>query len=218
MLSLFLAQSISGFTFGTFNAGIYTVCFLVPGFLMDLTVSRFFYKKSEQVPLILLRFLTFSCLNYILWIFIYLLPWNKLILDNPSFLAIAFIIVIFISPLLLGLILGYASQQQWVERGLSILGFKTLSGFPSAWDYQFSQINNPIWILVTLKDGSQVGGEFGKNSFASSELPERDLYLERVYRISEDNAWQPVAGTAGILIKADEIRYIEYWNDPVEET
>lgn len=185
---------------------------------MDLTVSRFFYKKSEQVPLILLRFLTFSCLNYILWIFIYLLPWNKLILDNPSFLAIAFIIVIFISPLLLGLILGYASQQQWVERGLSILGFKTLSGFPSAWDYQFSQINNPIWILVTLKDGSQVGGEFGKNSFASSELPERDLYLERVYRISEDNAWQPVAGTAGILIKADEIRYIEYWNDPVEET
>jgi hypothetical protein len=70
-----LAQSLTGFTFSTFNAVIYTVCFLVPGFLIDLTVSRFFYKKSEQVPLILLRFLlrflTFTSLNYAVWIFIF---------------------------------------------------------------------------------------------------------------------------------------------------
>ena len=73
MLFPVLAQSLTGFTFSTFNAVIYTVCFLVPGFLMDWTVSRFFSKKSEQVPLILLRFLTFSCVNYVVWIFIYLL-------------------------------------------------------------------------------------------------------------------------------------------------
>jgi hypothetical protein len=62
-----------------------------------------------------------------------------------------------------------------------------------------------------------VAGEFGKNSFASSEPSERDLYLERVYQFSEDNPWQPVAKTSGILIKAEEIRYIEFLNDSAED-
>jgi hypothetical protein len=217
MLFPVLAQSLTGFTFSTFNAVIYTVCFLVPGFLMDVTVSRFFYKKSEQVPLILLRFLTFSCLNYAVWIFPYLLFRDRIVLENPVVLAVIFLVVIFISPLFLGLIFGLANQQQLVEQGLAILGFRTLSGFPSAWDYKFGRINEPLWVLVTLKDGSQVAGAFGKNSFASSESSERDLYLERVYRFSEDNPWQPVTKTSGILIKAEEIRYIEFWKDLMED-
>ncbi|MEB3122345.1 MAG: DUF6338 family protein, partial [Snowella sp.] len=116
-----LAQSLTGFTFSTFNAVIYTVCFLVPGLLMDVTVSRFFYKKSEQVPLTLLRFLTFSCLNYFVWIFIYLLPWDKSFLTNPAALAIIFFVVILISPLFLGWALG--------------LVFKNESILLSVWNY-----------------------------------------------------------------------------------
>lgn len=208
MLFPVLAQSLTGFTFSTFNAVIYTVCFLVPGFLMDVTVSRFFYKKSEQVSLILLRFLTFTSLNYSLWIFPYLLFRDRIILENPVVLAVIFLVVIFISPLFLGLIFGLANQQQLVEQGLAILGFRTLSGFPSAWDYKFGRINEPLWVLVTLKDGGQVAGRFGKNSFASSDSSERDLYLESVYQLSEDNPWQRVTETSGILIKAEEIRYI----------
>lgn len=217
MLFPILAQSLTGFTFSTFNAVIYTVCFLVPGFLIDLTVSRFFYKKSEQVPLILLRFLTFSCLNYAIWIFIYLLPWDKSFLTNPAFLAVIFLVIIFISPLFSGLIFGLANQQQLVEQGLAILGFRTLSGFPSAWDYHFSRINEPLWVLVTLKDESQVAGRFGRKSFASSESSERDLYLEKSYKLREDNSWETVEGTVGILIKADEIRYIEFLKDLTED-
>ena len=112
MFALILAQSAPGLTFNTFNAVVYTVCFLVLGFLIDLTLSRFFYKKSEQVTLIVLRFLTLSCLNYVPWISVYLLPWNRSILENPSFLAFAFIIIIFISPVLIGLTLGYVNQKQ----------------------------------------------------------------------------------------------------------
>jgi len=202
MLFPILAQSLTGFTFSTFNAVIYTVCFLVPGFLIDLTVSGFSYKKSEQVPLLLLRFLTYSCLNYSLWIFPYLLSRDRIVLENPAFLAVICLVIIFISPVFLGLTVG--------------LGLKTFlgQGFPSAWDYRFSRINEPLWVLVTLKDGSQVAGRFGKNSFASSE---RDLYLESVYQLSEDNPWQPVTGTAGVLIKAEEIRYIEFLNDSTED-
>ena len=217
MLFPVLAQSLTGFTFSTFNAVIYTVCFLVPGFLMDWTVSRFFSKKSEQVPLILLRFLTFSCVNYVVWIFIYLLSWDKSFLTNPAFLAVIFPLIIFISPFFLGLIFGVTSQQQLVERGLANLGFRMLSGFPTAWDYKFGRINEPLWVVITLKDGSRVAGGFGKNSFASTEPSERDLYLESVYQYSEENPWQPITDTSGILIKAEEIRYIEFLNDSTED-
>jgi hypothetical protein len=72
-------------------------------------------------------------------------------------------------------------------------------------------------VLITLKDGSQIAGWFGKNSLASSELSERDIYLELVYKL-EDDAWQPVARSAGILINAEEIRYIEFWQDQTEVT
>ena len=97
------------------------MCFLLPVFLIDLTVSRFFYKKSEQVPLILLRFLTFTSLNYAVWIFIFLLPWDKSLLTNPAALAIIFFVVILISPLFLGWALGL------------VLVFKNVS--ISVWNY-----------------------------------------------------------------------------------
>jgi hypothetical protein len=123
MLFPVLAQSLTGFTFSTFNAVIYTVCFLVPGFLMDVTVSRFSDKKSEQVPLILLRFLTFTSLNYAVWIFIFLLPWDKSLLTNPAALGIIFFVVILISPLFLEWALGL------------VLVFKNQSILPSVWNY-----------------------------------------------------------------------------------
>jgi cysteine desulfurase len=127
MLFPVLAQSLTGFTFSTFNAVIYTVCFLVPGFLMDVTVSRFSDKKSEQVPLILLRFLTFTSLNYAIWIFIFLLPWDKSLLTNPAALAIIFFVVILISPLFLGWALGLGL--------VLVLVFKNQSILPSVWNY-----------------------------------------------------------------------------------
>jgi hypothetical protein len=43
------------------------------------------------------------------------------------------------------------------------------------------------------------------------------MTLEDVYQLSEDNPWQPVTGTAGILIKAEEICYIEFWKDIKED-
>ena len=138
MLFPVLAQSLTGFTFSTFNAVIYTVCFLVPGFLMDVTVSRFFYKKSEQVPLILLRFLTFSCVNYVVWIFIYLLPWDKSFLTSPAALAIIFFVVILISPLFLGWALGLVFKNESIL--LSVWNYP-LTAF--VYSYQ-SKINKPL--------------------------------------------------------------------------
>lgn len=122
-----------------------------------------------------------------------------------------FLLVIFISPLLLGLVLGYINRKQLAERGLSRLGLQTLTGFASAWDYKFSSVSqsDALWILVTLKDGNRIAGKFAKNSLASSV--ERDLYIEEVYQIVEDEPWQPVPQSSGIWISGEEICYIEFW-------
>jgi hypothetical protein len=71
------------------------------------------------------------------------------------------------------------------------------------------------WALVraTLKDGRVVGGFFGPGSFAgyTAEIP--DLYLERRYVIDPDNDWfgEPVGGTLGLYIRAEEIVSVEFY-------
>ena len=47
-------------------------------------------------------------------------------------------------------------------------------------------------MLVTLVDGSTVAGAFEERAFASPDRAERDLFLQRVYRVEGDGPWQPV--------------------------
>jgi hypothetical protein len=67
-----------------------------------------------------------------------------------------------------------------------------------------------VWVLGTLKDGHQVRGLFGSNSFASSEAEERDLFLQRRF---EDDSWKPIPGSDGILIMGSEIKHVEFIYD-----
>lgn len=54
-------------------------------------------------------------------------------------------------------------------------------------------------------------GFLGANSFISSNEKERDIYISEVYKINKDNKWEKVQNTDGILIKANEIDYIEFF-------
>lgn len=72
--------------------------------------------------------------------------------------------------------------------------------------------------MVTLTDGSTVCGWFGDNSFASSVPEERDLFIEKVYRLNEGLHWERVENSDGILFRAGEIRHIEFWQDTEGES
>jgi hypothetical protein len=78
----------------------------------------------------------------------------------------------------------------------------------SAWDWLFSQ-EKPYWVAVTLKDGSQIFGLFGPRSYAGSDPQSRDLYLEATFRLLDNGEWAPMEDTAGVLIMADEIAFLE---------
>jgi hypothetical protein len=115
-----------------------------------------------------------------------------------------------VSPALLGVISGKLSSRDWLRRFLMRVGLEPIHSIPTAWDYYFSR-TPPVWLLVTLKDGSRVGGFFGEKSFASSDPGERDLFIEDVFRVVEDGEWQPVPRNNGIFIKGEEIKHIEIW-------
>ena len=64
---------------------------------------------------------------------------------------------------------------------------------------------------MTLTSDERVAGFFGVESFASSDIGERDVYIEEEYLVSEGGIWEPRANKVGILVPFKEIKYVEFW-------
>lgn len=199
-----------------FEVVFYTLLFIVPGFILYITFSMMIPSKSEDFQLTAIRFLTFSCINYALWSWlIFLLNETKSTINNEIIKAFLWFMIIFISPIFIGLIIGYYRKKEVVRKLLQKLGFNPIHSIPTSWDYKFSKTKSAVWIIVTLDDGSVVPGKFSTSSFASSDSVERDIYIERVYKITDDGEWIAVERSDGILIKGDCIKYIEFFNDEI---
>lgn len=186
-----------------FDMLFYTVGFLVPGFVWCSMVAMLVPQKGEQSQISFLRFLTFSCVNYAFWSWlIYLLIKSEFFTDHVVRSAIAWGLIILISPVVLGLITGHFSQSETVLRFLRRLGLNPIHPIPTAWDYKFGNTIGPAWVLVTMKDGSKVAGLFGTRSFASSDAADRgSLYSRSISRhgrwtVAEDTAERRYSGTS----------------------
>ena len=189
----------------------FTLAFLVPGFILQWTLSAFVSQRKEDAQLLLLRYLTLSCANYGLWSgVVFLIFLTDLPKNNPVLSAVAFFLIVFVSPVVIGLALGKSNQNDTIRRLLSKVGFRPIHVVPVGWDYKFSHIREAAWIIVTLTDNSQIAGFWGERSFASSEAEERDLYIEEVWIISEDGDWKPQDRSEGVLICSAQIKYIEF--------
>jgi hypothetical protein len=203
-------------TVTSFDVVFYTLAFIVPGFIWSAVIGGFVPRRADQKEVVLLRFLTFSCMNYAFWSWLIYLIIKRNLAETYLFVtAFLWFMIIFVSPLVMGIISGVFSQREFVRRVLWRLGIAILHPIPMAWDYQFSRVN-PCWIMVTLKDGSSISGFFGSNSFASSIPEERDIYIETMYGVSEDGPWKRVERSEGILVRGDQIKTIEFWKSEGE--
>jgi hypothetical protein len=197
-------------TFTSLDAVLFTVGFLVPGFVWSAVLSMLLPRKAVPTEVRFLEFLTFSCLNHGFWAWALFLIFKTGFIDEyPYWAALALYVIIFASPLALGVASGWLQQNGMVARFLARFGFRTIDPAPTAWDWHFSQ-TKPYWVLVTLKNGEQVYGLFGTRSFAGDDPNHRDLYIEAVFRLLETDEWAPVEDSAGILIAPDEISAIEF--------
>ncbi len=198
-------------TVGSFEVVFYTLAFVVPGFICDSVVSLMIPRRAVAHERSMLRFLTLSSLNYGLWSWLIVLMATRGILaERPTDQAVAWAVVIFVSPVALGMLLGSLSRRNTIRRLLERVGIYTVHPIPTAWDYFFST-TTPVWVLVTLRDGYQIAGRFGTRSFASSDPSERDLFVESIYRIEDQGPWTEVPMNEGIWIRGDDIRNVEFW-------
>lgn len=201
-------------TLNSFDTLFYTLSFIVPGFILHSTLSAFVPQKTIATQLSFLRFLSLSCFNYAIWSWlIYLIFQSSYFINEPIRIAAAWGVIILASPILLGFLAGYFSQKEYIRKFLQSIGLNPIHVIPTSWDYKFSNIRNANWLLVTLQDGRTFAGLFGSKSFASSETGERDLYIQEVFKITENGPWEKIPQNAGVWIPGSQIRYIEFWND-----
>ena len=197
-------------TFSSFDAVFYTAGFLVPGFVWSAVLSMLVPRRTVAGEVRFVSFLTLSSINHGLWSWALLLIFRAGLMERyPYWSAVWLFVIIFVSPVVLGLLSAWMQQKQAVARFLRRFGFRTIEPAPTAWDWHFSR-QTPYWVVVTLKNGSRVYGLFGLRSFAGDDPGHRDLYLEATYRPVETGDWAPVEDTAGILIMPDEIAAIEF--------
>jgi hypothetical protein len=114
-------------------------------------------------------------------------------------------------PSLIGALFGVATVRDWSDRIWGRFGFAPVHHVPTAWDYKFSRLESPPFVLVTLSDGSRVGGRFSQGSFASSSNGERDLLLNEVWNAPDKGDWIQVLPPRSILLCGRDIRFIEFF-------
>jgi hypothetical protein len=84
--------------------------------------------------------------------------------------------------------------------------------WPTPWDYIFSK-RKALWVIVNLKDGRKIGGEFDRLSSASSYPDKQQIYLEKVWKLDEEgNFIEAIPRSEGIVILGEEISSVEFFN------
>jgi hypothetical protein len=185
--------------------------FVVPGLIALFVRSRFIAGRAPSTKENLLIFVVLSLFYYSLTIF-FIQP--AISMQEPWVVrALIWILLILVGPAVFGFVLGIGAQREWFTRFANWLGFTVVHIIPAAWDWRFSSIpRDGLFIMVTLTSGERVAGFFSNGSFASSDVGERDLYIEEEYTVTDQGEWKERREKVGVLISAKEIRYIEFWN------
>lgn len=181
--------------------------FIVPGFVVLFVRSQFVTGRNLSHSAALLTYLTVSVVYYAL-----VLPVVDLVplIQQLSYgKVLAWFTLILVGPAILGLLLGVNIQTDAFRRFLQWCRLNPSHAIPTAWEWKFRGMSEQ-WVLVTLKNGTRFAGFCGSGSFMSSDPVERDIYIERVYDIDDDNRWIP-RGEKGLLVAAGEVQTIEFW-------
>ena len=181
--------------------------FLVPGLIVLFVRAQFMTGRKPPHTAELLSYLTVSVIYYA-----FALPFVDLVRsihESGYVKTLSWFALIFIGPAALGLLLGINVQKNLFRRMLQWFRLNPVHGIPTAWDWKFGGMTNQ-WVLVTLKNGSRIAGFCGQESFMSTDPSERDIYIQWIYDISDENKWSS-RGEKGVLITAGEVQTIEFW-------
>jgi hypothetical protein len=184
------------------NSLLLFLIFFIPGFISQKIYGLIVADETRDSNTFVTSAIAYSSLNYalaspLIW-------W--LVLDgrqsDPVWLAAATVGIVLVLPVLLPL--------AWLRiRGLSLIKANTVSLTKRPWDFALDH-RQRCWVIVTLKNGQQIGGIYGADSFASAFPNKEQIYLEKEWILAADGTFDhEVKNTKGVIILGDEIMMVE---------
>jgi hypothetical protein len=127
----------------------------------------------------------------------------------PLLLFVLIVGGIFVTPILLAYILHRLELRGTLKK----LGTKP-SPTPSDWVFSGSA-DDHYYILFHRKEGKDLGGYFGENSFATSSPNGQEIFVEEVWRLDEGGRFiERVEGTRGAIVNREDCDLIEFFEAP----
>ena len=95
---------------------------------------------------------------------------------------------------------------------------------PRAWDFLFGWQRVAGWVRLRTKTGLYMGGYYGEASYVAGYPDIQDIYLTRAIEIDPDSGefgidseGKPLSLPSGLLIRWDEVEYLEFTPDERED-
>lgn len=192
----------------SFDVVFYTAIFVLPGFIINGIISAFNPTQKLSEGVLLLKCLLYSIIHCAIWGWLYKVIFT---IENkyPKTYWFVLVVATIIAATIIAVTIGLVQQKQIIRNIISHFNLQISHSVPNSWDYCFSR-NNSSWIIVTLTDDKMVYGWFSTKSFASSDSDERDIFIEKIYSVDENNNWIEIASSEGIYIPKEQIKTIEF--------
>lgn len=174
--------------------------FIVPGFIIMKIIRLKVPNKEFLLKDMMFEAFAYSLINLSLFGW---LPFVLLNLEHEYWASLVFIVIIVGTPILLALAYIRILNSKWFQNNFNIQ-------VPTAWDWYFSR--RPLcFIRIYLKDGNEIIGYFGENSYATSFPNDGSIYLEKVYMQKEDGTLFMIEQSDGILISKESYSLVEFY-------
>lgn len=192
--------------------------FFLSGFILYSVRSRYVLGDRpkateivfESVVLSLINQLVFQAAALALSLLCLAGNWCAGALSLSDAGRIPFFIEVLVLPALLGIAFGLALRNGWNSALLRRLSMPIVHPTRQAYDFAFGENRTPCFLIVTYEDGTVVFGYFGRRSLAASDRERSDLYLERLYSVTETGSWTEVQPPRGALLMLHDVRSIEF--------
>lgn len=185
---------------------------LVPGFVFIRAVDTLHPGRLMSTGKQVIDVVFWSVANLAIWF----LPTLILLKLGPGLpyglyyllLFVLIVLGIFGGPLLL----AYIIHRLELRGTLKNLGTKS-SPTPSDWVFSHEAGNH--YVRFHRKEGKDLGGYFGENSFAKASPNGQEIYVEEVWRLNEDGRFiERVEGTTGAIVHREDCDLIEFFETP----
>jgi len=190
---------------------VFVLALIVPGLIITFTRTQFTTGRMQRHSDALLSYFTLSAVYGAV-----VLPFlNWVLQGNIADLLRTglWFLIIFVGPMAFGIVLGLIAKTEIIRRLLNKIGINPVHTMPTAWDWKFGNMREHL-VLLTLKDDTRFAGYCGRDSFMSSDPSERDIYIQKIYNLGENDSWND-NGDHGLWVASDEIKTIEFF--PVVE-